>query len=315
MTAREIVKALSGSWSGSYGLCFCPCHNDGNTPALKVSDDDRKDDHIDLHCFAGCDWRDVKAELRRRELLPEPNGIYRRQGAAAHKGRRRLQKANAQIRKGDRSQARIEIALRIWRESESATGTVVVKYLHGRGIELEIPPSIRFHRLLKNSSSDLFFPAMIAAVQTLDRRITAIHRTFLLPDGRGKAQVSEPKMALGAIGAGAVRLAAATEELVLAEGIETALSVLQATGKPVWACLGTSGLKAVILPPEVKIVTIAADGDEAGEKAAQEAARRFYLEGREVKIARPPAGMDFNDLLMKPENVIPFPRRQEVANG
>jgi hypothetical protein len=53
-------------------------------------------------------------------------------------------------------------------------------------------------------------------------------------------------------------------------GIETALSVLQATGKPVWACLGTSGLKAVILPPEVKTVVIAADADEAGEKAAQD---------------------------------------------
>jgi DNA primase len=110
-----------------------------------------------------------------------------------------------------------------------------------------------------------------------------------------------------------VRLAQAGDELVLAEGIETALSVLQATGKPVWACLSTSGLKAVILPPEVNTVIIAADGDEAGEKAAKEAARRFYLEGREVKIARPPAGMDFNDLLMKPGNVIPFPR--EAAHG
>ncbi len=45
---------------------------------------------------------------------------------------------------------------------------------------------------------------------------------------------------------GAVRLAEFYEELVLAEGIETALSILQATGKPIWACLSTSGLKAVI---------------------------------------------------------------------
>ncbi len=112
---------------------------------------------------------------------------------------------------------------------------------------------------------------------------------------------------------GAVRLKEHGEELVLAEGVETALSILQATGKPVCACLSTSGLKAVILPAEVKAVVIAADGDAAGEKAAQAAARRFYLEGREVKIARPPDGMDFNDLLMKPGNVIPFPR--EAANG
>ena len=50
------------------------------------------------------------------------------------------------------------------------------------------------------------------------------------------------------------------------------------------------------------MVTIAADGDEAGEEAAQAAARRFIAEGRKVKIARPPQGMDFNDLLLKPEN-------------
>ena len=96
---------------------------------------------------------------------------------------------------------------------------------------------------------------------------------------------------------GAVRLAAATGKLVLAEGLETALSVLQATGKPVWACLGTSGLKAVILPPEVRMVFIAADGDQRGEDAAIKAADRFVAEGRRTKIARPPWGMDFNDLL------------------
>ena len=46
-----------------------------------------------------------------------------------------------------------------------------------------------------------------------------------------------------------------------------------------------------------------------------EAARRLYLEGRTVKIATPPAGYDFNDLLMLPENVVPFPAHREVVNG
>jgi hypothetical protein len=224
-------------------------------------------------------------------------------------GRRHRQKAIPKPELDDRTRVRIEMALSIWKDSEPAPGTVVEKYLHGRGIDVEIPPSIRFHPHLKHGPTGLRFPAMVVAVQILDRRITAIHRTFLLPDGRGKAQVSEPKMALGLIGVGAVHLAATTEELVLAEGIETGLSVLQATGKPVWACLGTSGLKAVILPPEVKTVIIAADADEAGEKAAQDAARRFYLEGRDVKIARPPAGMDWNDVLQLPDNVTPLWRR------
>ncbi len=119
---------------------------------------------------------------------------------------------------------------------------------------------------------------------------------------------------LGKCAGGAVRLAPAGPELVLSEGIETGLSVQQATGLPVWATLSTSGLRAVILPPATTVVTIAADGDEAGEVAAQAAARRFIAEGRAVKIARPPKGMDFNDLLLKPGNVIPFSTMMEAAH-
>ena len=147
------------------------------------------------------------------------------------------------------------------------------------------------------------------------REVMAVHRTFIKADGSNKAPVTQSKMMLGPCAGGAVRLAPAGDELVLAEGIETALSILQATGKPTWACLSTSGLKAVLLPPEVKTVTIGADGDSAGEKAAEEAAGRLYREGREVKIARPPNGYDFNELLMLPENVVPFPGRREAANG
>ena len=100
----------------------------------------------------------------------------------------------------------------------------------------------------------------------------------------------------------------------MSEGIETGLSVQQSTGLPVWATLSTSGLRSVILPPEIKTAIIAADGDEAGEEAAQEAARRFIAEGRAVKIARPPQGMDFNDLLQRPENTISFSSRMEMAH-
>jgi DNA primase len=41
-----------------------------------------------------------------------------------------------------------------------------------------------------------------------------------------------------------------------------------------------------------------ADGDDPGEEAAVDAARRWKREGRTVHIARPPVGMDFNDVLL-----------------
>ena len=107
-------------------------------------------------------------------------------------------------------------------------------------------------------------------------------------------------MMLGKCATGAVRLAETAETLAIAEGIETALSVQQATGIPTWAALSTSGLKALVLPPEVREVVIFADADKTGEKAAREAAKRFAREGRTTRIIMPPEGdNDFNDVIAR----------------
>jgi DNA primase len=53
------------------------------------------------------------------------------------------------------------------------------------------------------------------------------------------------------------------------------------------------------LPTSVREVIVLADGDDPGEKAARDAALRWSREGRRVRIARPPRGMDFNDMLLR----------------
>ena len=85
---------------------------------------------------------------------------------------------------------------------------------------------------------------------------------------------------------------------MVGEGIETCLAAMQATGSPAWAALSTSGLRSLDLPREVRDVIVLADGDEAGEAAARDCALRWKRQGRRVRIARPPNGMDFNDMLM-----------------
>ena len=127
----------------------------------------------------------------------------------------------------------------------------------------------------------------------------AIHRTFLARNCGGKAPVDPQKMMLGPCRGGAVRLAAAGEVLMVGEGIETCLAAMQATGHPAWAALSTSGLRALDLPNDVRDVIVLADGDEAGEAAARECAWRWKREGRRLRIARPPQGLDFNDLLVR----------------
>jgi hypothetical protein len=126
----------------------------------------------------------------------------------------------------------------------------------------------------------------------------AIHRTFLARDGDGKAPVDPQKMMLGPCRGGAVRLAASGAVLMVGEGIETCLAAMQATGRPAWAALSTSGLRTLDLPDDIREVIVLADGDQAGEAAARDCAWRWKREGRRVRIARPPQGLDFNDMLV-----------------
>jgi hypothetical protein len=97
------------------------------------------------------------------------------------------------------------------------------------------------------SRSGGIWPAMVALVtRGSDDTPIAIHRTFLARDGNGKAPVDPQKMMLGPCRGGAIRLGPISDRLMIAEGIETALSAMQVTGQPAWAALSTSGLRASI---------------------------------------------------------------------
>ena len=312
MTAQDIVKALGGTWDkrNGHGFGRCPCHSD-RTPSLKIQD--RDDGDITLHCFAGCDWKDIKDELRQRGLLP-PLNAPKEQGARTKTPP--MPAAGAIIAADDAGEnSRIEAAREIWRSTLPAPGTAVETYLRGRGITAPIPPSIRYAPNLRHAPTGLTLPVMVAAVQGPDRQITGVHRTFLRADGRGKVPFTRPKMMLGRCAQGAVRLAKAGPKLAVGEGIETCLSVLQETNIPVWAALSTSGMKALILPPCIREVILCPDADEPGEAAAKDAAQRFISEGRIVRIARPPQGMDFNDLLVTSRRIVSLENYRKTSNG
>ena len=131
----------------------------------------------------------------------------------------------------------------IWHATRPIGGTLAESYLRQRNILINLPPTLRFHPDLKHGPSGRWLPAMVSAVQGPDRRILAIHRTFLEPSGC-KAQVERPKMLLASPGTGAVRLGAARRRLGLAEGVEILAGRAQehlqdhdsATPRSTWAC-------------------------------------------------------------------------------
>jgi putative DNA primase/helicase len=194
---------------------------------------------------------------------------------------------------------RIEIARRIWEVAKDARGTPVATYLAGRGISLAAPSSLRWAPRCWHPSGT-FLPAMIARIDNIDGELIGIHRTFLRPDGSGKADLEPQKAMLGRAAGGAVRLAPAAETLLVGEGIETSLAAMQATARPAWAALSAPGVKRLILPRDARDVVIAVDRDHSGtgERSARAAAQRWVSEGRRVRLIIPNRiGADINDLL------------------
>jgi hypothetical protein len=141
---------------------------------------------------------------------------------------------------------------------------------------------------------------MVAAVTLWpSKTIAGVHRTYLTPDGTDKASLSPNKMMLGLIKGGAVRLSPVGTKLIVAEGIETALSCFTATNIPTWSCLSASGMIDIVVPPlEItQEIIICVDGDGAGQNAADKLAKRLHRTGYDVSMALSPQGQDFNDIL------------------
>jgi putative DNA primase/helicase len=286
MTAETIAKALGGRKAGSGWSARCPAHDD-RTPSLSLRD--TSDGKVLVRCHAGCNQDQVIAHLKTSALWPQI-----RQRPFRNKESRRLLR-QPELDRDDLN--RSHAALSLWQTTRPAFGTLIETYLRSRGIRLPITPTLRFHPHLKHPSGD-FWPAMIALVtRGTDDRPLAIHRTFIAHNGTGKAMVESQKMMLGPCRGGAVRLAEPRNVLMIGEGIETCLAAMQESGYPAWAALSTSGMRALDLPKSIHDVIVLADGDDPGEVAAQDCALRWKREGRRVRIARPPKGMDFNDML------------------
>ena len=294
MTAAEtIASALGGAYrSGDWWRGRCPVHQ-GNSATLALRNAPQG---LIVCCHAGCPREAVLAELDRRGLLdddatvtaPDPVEVARDRQAAERNRQRRT-----------------AAALDFWKhETDDPHGTAVERHWLARGLdELPMPTTIRASRSWLRHPEGGSRPAMIALVQHVERGPVAIHRTWLAIDGSAKASFREPRRSLGPVGGAAVRLAPVGETLVVAEGIETAASVMLTTGFPAWAAISAGGIERLVLPPlpMAAVVIIAADHDRngVGERAARMAAQRWLAEGRRVRISMPPVpGFDWNDILL-----------------
>lgn len=186
------------------------------------------------------------------------------------------------------------LARALWQEAAPARGTPAEAYLSGRGLALPGDAPLRFHGACPRGRERL--PAMLALMSDAGSAAPCgVHRTFLAPDGNGKAP-GQAKMMAGR--AGVIRLvpdAEVTQGLGIAEGIETALAVMQRMDwRPVWAATSAGAIARLPVLPGIGALTIFADRDGAGMAAATACEAHWQAAGAEVRVLAPPAG-DFDD--------------------
>lgn len=203
------------------------------------------------------------------------------------------------------------LAALLWAQSRPIEGTLAAHYLAHRAIKAPLPPALRFHPDCPDGPFRR--PALIAARTMLAApdQVMSVQRTFLARDGSGKARGGETKKTLGACKGGGVVLGEIAESLLVAEGVETALSAAPLFALPGVATLGVAHTRALIIPEWVREVVIAADNDEKGQglDAAKALAARLHKEGRNARIeAPPPAFKDFNDLATDKQRGVGAPR-------
>lgn len=308
-------------WQG-----LCPAHED-RSPSLSIRL--TPEGTVLLYCFAGCSTESILAALglEWQDLFPEGEGRAWRPFPyplpSVREERPSLNEAH---------RARLE---RIWAKAvplDRKGAEVGRRYLETRGLDLgkvlpglqnlRVHPGMAYREGEEEASGP--YPVLLARVEHPRFGLVALHRTYLALDGRGKAPVRFPKKLTQPVFDGATKGAAIRlyplgegEELALAEGIETALAVHEASGLPAWATVSAIGMERVEVPKKVRRVLIAADHDQRGLESARILAKRLLLAGFRVSLASPShEGMDWLDVLKgaKEEQAL-APRKEKAAYG
>lgn len=172
------------------------------------------------------------------------------------------------------------------------------------------------------------FPTLLGKVVDENNNLVTLHRIYLTPDGL-KAPVKMPKKMMPLeedmeVTGCAIRLGGLPENGVLgvAEGIETALAVIRATGMPCWSVISTGIMTSVKIPDTVHTVIIWADLDASmgGQIAAETLKHRLVEEGYRVIVMLPQRpipedakSVDWNDVLLL-DGILAFPRLNLIQN-
>lgn len=270
---------------------LCPLHTE-DSPSFQVSEGKGL-----FHCFGcrkGGDVISLVQEMSGRSFIEACEWLV---GSEWNAGPRDIETIG---HAREKRQLAIARAKQEWRLGLAIDGTPAEDYLASRGIHGQVPGCIRFGwppRWWRDDGSEgPRRPAMLSACQDGDGKVSGIQRVFLDSRGRKVAR-GEPRLCLGQIRGGALRLGPVRPRIMLASAVEDALSLTRMfPGATVWAAFGDANLPHVALPDVVREVVLCGDADAPGRMAVAAARSAFEARGLVVEDLLPRAGAkDFNE--------------------
>ena len=199
-------------------------------------------------------------------------------------------------------------AQKIGRDAKPVAQSAVAQYLSGFGLEdrPENYSALRYHPAVLHEPTRRYYPAMLAPVHDVGGEFVGIHRTYLLPDGSGRAPVDagEDRRMLGLCFGSYVQLRPVKGfRLVITKDVEAALVIQQSCPDlPVWAAMTLGNMKSVV-PSEVREIIICPSDDKktpnVADKILMDAVREQMSRGLTVLIAQPLPGMKLNDMRLR----------------
>jgi hypothetical protein len=262
--------------------------------------------------------------LERKGNLQTPR---ERSAIEQERARREAERQAADAKQAADSDVTSAQLFKLWLSLPPIEGTPAEHYLREvRRIPLErlprMPGALRWaeHLEFVDAAGEVHeWRHVMVSAMTRGKKLAAVHRTYLKPDGSGKADMAKAKLMFGPARGAAIRLssgpsglspsraAAAGKRgpLAIGEGIETCLTV--ACARPdyrVWAAGSLSLMAPALEWPECASAVVLL-GENDFSAAAREAFTRVeahwrgMAKGRPVEVVASAVGSDFNDWARK----------------
>ncbi len=304
---QQVARTLGGEVCGNQVRAPGPGHS-SHDRSLSFKFEAGAPGGFVVNSFAGDDPFKCKDYVREKLGLPpwRPSGSSPSRkvdgSAKAVESKRRKLGQEAVERDQDYAARQRLKARSLWKGREPIQGSPAETYLReARRYRGRLPATLGFLPARKRGHH----PALIAAfglpvelepgsLSIDEEQVQGVLLTLLRPDGTAKAGTGRDKIMVGPSRGFPIALAPMNDllGLAIAEGIENAASIHEATGLGAWAAGSASRIPtmAKIVPDHCEFITVAADDDEPGRKAAAAFLEAIATLGIDANVILPTKG-------------------------